>query len=265
MPQGTKVMTLKHTTAILWLLLSALLLASGYLMLRACGLSLGPWSVSWCPINITSPAQESIASLLGQIETLEKQLLQPLQCPAPVKQAEKTEPPPPPVTHPVEPAPPPPVVPAPTPKVEPTQPSEPPPTQPEEPRRPQIGENLRMPTDRKDLSFLEGCWMSISPIKNARTGTPIQIRYCFQNNGRGQVDISQSNGVHCAAPLSAQRNGNTVKIQHGAVPCSDGSGFLESIITCKPKSGEASCDILNYRNGLETSHRVPDGRFKRVE
>ena len=136
---------------------------------------------------------------------------------------------------------------------------------PERGSRSQPGEGLRLPSETRDLSFLEGCWESTSRILEAETSTPVEIRYCFQNNGRGTVEISKSDGAHCTAPIRAQRIGPNLKMRHGAIPCDRGSGFNESIITCKPLNNEASCDVINYRNRREERERVIDGRFRRVE
>lgn len=240
-------MTMKQRTAATWLLFAGLLLASGYLVLRACGLTIGPWTVSWCVVGASTSQTEPIGALLAQVEGLERQLQQQQPCPVP---PDRIAPSPPPVE-------------APTTRPEPV----PAPIQSatEHDIRSQPGEGLRLPSDRRDLSFLEGCWVSTSQIFEMETRTPIEIRYCFQNNGRGTVEISKSDGAHCTAPIRAQRIGPNLKMQHGAIPCDRGSGFNESIITCKPLNNEASCNVINYRNGREERQRVIDGRFRRIE
>ena len=244
-------MTLKQRTAFAWLLLAGVLLVSGYLMLRACGLSIGPWTVSWCVVSSSSSPQEPIVALLAQVEALELQLRQPPPCPVAAPQPEPI-------------APSPPRVEAPAPPLEPVPPLIPQPT-PERPTLPQPGEGLRLPPDRQDLSFLEGCWESASAIVELTTGKPVEIRYCFQNDGRGVVEISKSDGAHCTAPIRAQRIGPNLKMQHGAVPCNQGGGFSEAIITCRPRNVEASCDVINYKNGKISEGRVVDGRFRRTQ
>jgi len=212
-----------------WLVLTGLILAAGWLLLPACGIRLGMWQVSWCPHTAPVVAGESNSMLIAQIDQLEQSLLERAVCPP--------DPPPPPLQSPA------PVTP-----------------------RPRVGDVMQLPSDQADLSFLDGCWESSSELRNTRTGRPIQVKYCFSGGGgRGQVQIS--GGHSCAGSLSSRRDGDSLLITQGSVPCQDNSRFLPASITCRPSGATAKCDIIDEIDGRPEprQNQVIGATFRRIE
>lgn len=204
--------------------------------------------------------REREANLRRELALLNEQLAGKQAACRPVVAAEppKVEPPPPPPPEPApeppppppppEPPPPEPIPPAPLPKTKPEPPPPPPP--PPEPEKPKSGEQLVIPEklkDRNDLAFLEGCWVSITGLREVRSGRPIHHEYCFDRHGNGQVTINIRGGGVCVGPARAAfKAGGKLTIDvPDDVPCEDRNtrAFNHWYVNCRRgDNGTADCN-----------------------
>lgn len=131
-------------------------------------------------------------------------------------------------------------------------------------------ESLRIPEEAKrsgDMSFLAGCWASITTLVNQRTGAPIVAEYCFDANGFGRSIRTEPN-TQCVGPMRARfddRGSLTVEETEMAV-CGDGRRYTQTTVTCSPgENGIAQCTGVNrgardtYSVGLQRKDSRPAG------
>lgn len=145
---------------------------------------------------------------------------------------------------------------------------------PEPTPKPQLAakpeESLRIPEEAKrsgDMSFLAGCWASITTLVNQRTGAPIVAEYCFDANGFGRSIRTEPN-TQCVGPMRARfddRGSLTVEETEMAV-CGDGRRYTQTTVTCSPgENGVAQCTGVNrgardtYSVGLQRKEARPAG------
>lgn len=110
-------------------------------------------------------------------------------------------------------------------------------------------EPLKLPPDamsKGDPSFLNGHWRSRTGLMDSQTGRPLEVEYDIKD-GKGTATIERSDGVKCAAPVTAAIAGGQLTLDQTAVAtCSDGQVFDASKVTCKPgKDGKADCQGLH--------------------
>jgi hypothetical protein len=143
--------------------------------------------------------------------------------------------------------------------------SAPPPPAPPPPR-------ADLPEDRwnrRDLSMLEGCWNSTTPlrIENERTHHVRSVRswqYCFDAHGRGHQSITLEDGDRCEGDMSATFESNGQLQMRDLARCRLGSGpLLLGQLRChRISDSEAQC----RREELEGQKRgqIMEGRFRRA-
>ncbi|GGK27939.1 hypothetical protein [Salinarimonas ramus] len=234
-------MTDKTISVLGWGALAVLLVAAGALLLPACGLRLGPIEMAWCapPARAAAATPEGdLDDLLLQVQALEDALIaRPICDPPPVRRAEA-----------------------------------PPPLEPEpEPDRPQIGDDLVLPDNEGDLSFLQGCWESPqnSNIIQGGTNIPIRVRYCFTgSDGSGTVEILNSRDGDCRGPMQARREGDRLLIEYERAICErNGAAFVPGVIECREGANQATCDLIEIRDGVREprSNQVRDTTLRRID
>ncbi len=114
----------------------------------------------------------------------------------------------------------------------------------ERPKAAKKGEAMQIPEDaakKKDLSFLEGCWRSVTGLKNATTGRPITAEYCFSANGKGYRKITEDDGQICKGPLKARFKGNKLHIDARSASCPDGKNYVSQKVTCESTEHSTQC------------------------
>jgi len=127
------------------------------------------------------------------------------------------------------------------------------PPEPEPAPAPKIDEALRIPEEAKrsgDVSFLTGCWNTITGLINTRTREPIKIEYCFDDKGIGRSTRTEPT-QQCIAPLRASFDaaGNLLIEETAQGVCPDGNYYIPSRVACMPDAdGVAACNGSNSRN-----------------
>ena len=123
--------------------------------------------------------------------------------------------------------------------------------------------------NRRDLSMLEGCWNSYTPlrIENERTHHVRSVRswrYCFDAHGRGHQSITLEDGDRCEGDMSATFESNGQLQMRDLARCRLGSGpLLLGQLRChRISDSEAQC----RREELEGQKRgqIMEGRFRRA-
>lgn len=115
------------------------------------------------------------------------------------------------------------------------------------PQPPKKNEKMYIPEDAKknnDLSFLEGCWQSDSPLFDTTTGKPIEVTYCFDANGRGTRAIQSVSYGRCVGPVRAGFGGGDGDLRMDAddATCAKGSSFGGHLVDCYGKGpGQTQC------------------------
>ncbi|HTR85470.1 MAG TPA: hypothetical protein VMI56_13400 [Reyranella sp.] len=239
----------------LWLAFALLVAASMVVLLRACGLLLGHVAWSFCPAPAFALAPEvrETEVLRARVTTLEVEIArQQLACasvpkapPAPLSLPTEAGPPRPQQTAALKPPPPPP----------------PPP-----PKREPPSSVLKMPDKpTNDLSFLKGCWRTDSFKHDpAQFGEGVST-YCFDENGRGQLDFNRPArpGYACRPPAQARFTGSDLRIDDADTTCTDGSSWWADHLTCRRGSdGVALCSGTSNMAGRTHTwtvqlHRLP--------
>lgn len=131
------------------------------------------------------------------------------------------------------------------------------------------GDVLTLPQESKDLKFLEGCWESSSPIFETNTKEPLQEKFCFAGTeGRGTRTIKfKSKNVTCQVDLIGKRVGMNLEMTSERAPCTNGTHFPPSVITCRSGAEGTRCDIVEYFDGKPEAadQQVRGATFKRVD
>jgi hypothetical protein len=232
---------------VLWLLLAALLSVCGVLTLRAC--DLGPMPLFGGRYCAAAAQRDALAAerarardLEERIREAELRIAEKPACAQPQEPEKRREPPPAPII---------------TPTV--------PPIPPEQ--------QLTVP---KKISELKGCWESIrgdldivSDDEERRLIGKVRECYCFGARGVGEFRMSYSDGAKCRAPITAELDGDVLKIQQPRFHCvwkGQNRGLVPAEIVCHGAGGEgeaASCEYEYlgriHSKGVEQYRRVPLG------
>jgi hypothetical protein len=123
--------------------------------------------------------------------------------------------------------------------------------------------------NRRDLSMLEGCWNSYTPLSLQREENhqPLSVRswqYCFDTHGHGHQTITLDNSDRCEGNLSASFDSSGQLQMRDLERCRFGSGLLRPghVICQRTSDTEAQC----RREDLEGPKRgqFQGGRFRRA-
>ena len=242
-----------------WLLPLLLLLLLFWLLLSALG-----WLPLWLPAScVPQPdrsalqaEQERAGRLESELDSLLRQLREKAELcrPAPPPAPDPAPAPEPPVEQPradvvepffgetpVEPDP----VPAPKPQPAPAPSVQPKPAPKPAPRpAPRKGEEMQIPKDaaqKKDLSFLEGCWSSETGLTSSRTGGPVVVEYCFDKNGRGRRFVREEGGRVCSGPSQARFTNGQLQFDAGPATCPRGGRFVPQRVDCRGSQDRTQC------------------------
>ncbi len=120
---------------------------------------------------------------------------------------------------------------------------------PEQPTPPkQETNNLEIPEDPQDLSFLQGCWDAPTGLINVNNRLPIIIEYCFDASGKGRVKITEldkrgGKPMHnCEGSAIARMKGNRLEIDDHGAKCPDKNNYRGNHVTCfRDKNGDTVC------------------------
>ena len=155
------------------------------------------------------------------------------------------------------------------PKPDPPKP-DPKPVEPKQEKKPEPkqkkGEDMRIPESakkNKDVSFLEGCWDSDPGLVSMNTGEPIDVKYCFDANGRGTRSITMTRSKdRCAGSVRAQFDalGNLIINADGA-PCGRGSSFVPQDVQCTQATGGGKATCYGQERGGKRNKW--DAKFRR--
>ena len=129
-------------------------------------------------------------------------------------------------------------------------------TPPAVPETRQKGEALQIPEEaarKKDLSFLEGCWRSVTGLKNSLTGRPITAEYCFSANGKGHRKVTEDDGKICKGSLKASFSGSKLTIKARSAHCPDGKSYVPQKVICDGTEYSTQCHGLE-RNDDGSDH-----------
>ncbi len=110
--------------------------------------------------------------------------------------------------------------------------------------KPKRGEKMQIPRDaakNNDLSFLEGCWRSVTDLFSSATGEPIEAEYCFSSDGSGRRFIRQQDGSMCSGPARAGFNGRKLNITAPEAHCERGSSYVPQQVQCKGTEKSTRC------------------------
>lgn len=112
---------------------------------------------------------------------------------------------------------------------------------------------LKIDPAQKDLSGLEGCWVSTAPtIINSRTNEALQVVYCFDAGGRtGKMKMNEEGGQSCIGPITARLVNRQLIFESTGAVCPDGNNYPATRVNCRvDASRSARCDIVEYRSGF---------------
>ncbi len=105
------------------------------------------------------------------------------------------------------------------------------------------GEAMQIPKDaakNNDLSFLEGCWRSVTDLYNSTTGERVEMEYCFSGDGSGRRTIRQRDGDICSGPANARFSGSRLDITAQEAYCHRG-GYVPHTVQCKGTEQSTRC------------------------
>ncbi|WP_156898160.1 hypothetical protein [Methylocapsa acidiphila] len=219
----------------IWALAAVLLLAVGFVLLRACDLEIFPlYGHRYC----AAPRSEALAAERSRNAAMQAEL----------RQAELTL--------------------AQKPKCAQPQPLPLPLPQPQP--HPLDPEKLKVP---KKLSELRGCWESvrgdISIVSDDAEQRPIgKVRecYCFGGNGRGIIKLLYTNGVKCRAPIMARLDSDKLRMAYPKFSClfvGKDWGLVPADITCENGDDPNGATCTTYGHGQTRS--VTTEQYRRVE
>ncbi|MDO5537213.1 MAG: SrfA family protein [Desulfovibrionaceae bacterium] len=114
-----------------------------------------------------------------------------------------------------------------------------------ETKKPAKGSTMQIPKDaakNNDLSFLEGCWRSVTELHESLKGTPIVAEYCFEANGRGRRLVYEQDGSVCSGPATARFSGANLDISSARSRCPKGGYYVREKVQCRGSGSSTTCD-----------------------
>ncbi|MBR5050543.1 MAG: hypothetical protein IKX75_04325 [Desulfovibrio sp.] len=132
------------------------------------------------------------------------------------------------------------------------------PVKPEKPEPPVVereiprGELLEIPEQaeqKKDLSFLRGCWASKTSLRNAKTGEAIVMEYCFNEDGKGKRHVRDKRGL-CTGDAQARLENGKLTIESTEAACPGGRGYMKESVQCQGTEQRTQCQGREHdKNG----------------
>lgn len=106
---------------------------------------------------------------------------------------------------------------------------------------PKKGDPLKLPDkDDKSMDFLDGCWNCRTGLTDTR-GNPIRVRFCFGQNGKGQITILDRRGNTFTGTAQAQMQNGKLHIDAGEATSRTSRGSFNGVrIDCTPGAGNAA-------------------------
>ena len=147
-------------------------------------------------------------------------------------------------------------------QVEKVKPVEKPAPKPQETPKSKKNEDLKIPQDaakKKDLSFLEGCWVSETGLFSHPSGVPIVAEYCFDKKGKGRRFVRERNGQVCSGSAKAQFQGTRLEFDAPTAKCPKGGQYVPQDVKCTGSETSTQC----HGNELGGKRLKWDARFKR--
>lgn len=136
------------------------------------------------------------------------------------------------------------------------------PPKPKETPAPKKNEDLKIPEEavkKKDLSFLEGCWVSETGLFSHPSGEPITAEYCFDKKGKGRRFVRERNGQVCSGTAQARFQGTRLEFDAPIAKCPRGGQYVPQDVKCTGSESRTQCHG-NERGGKGLKW---DARFKR--
>ena len=102
-------------------------------------------------------------------------------------------------------------------------------------------EELVIPKDVHDTSFLTGRWLCATGLFNSKTQEPVQVEFVFDAQGQGKGNIYEKNEV-CSGSAQAVLKDGVLKIEHDALLCAKSrSSYSPNAIVCTNVQGKTEC------------------------
>lgn len=208
---------------VLWVAFALLVVATLFVLLRACGLVLpgfGSWhrvGFAYCSARAT-PAQTDEDRTRGLRELARQLELRVVQ-----QQATCLAQLPPPV-----------VPPKPAPQPQEAAKPEPPKPEPQKEAAKPTPQLQLPPKPTNDMSFLKGCWRT-DPFQHRPDSPKGVSTYCFDEKGKGTLEYKHvDNPTHvCRPSATASYEGQQLRIQDSNITCTDGTGWFADHLDCR--------------------------------
>lgn len=143
---------------------------------------------------------------------------------------------------------------------------EPKPAPKPKPQKQARGEDMRIPENakkNKDVSFLEGCWDSDPGLVSMNTGEPIDVKYCFDANGRGTRTVTMTRSRdRCVGSVRANFDAlGNLNINADGAACGKGGSFVPQDVQCSQASGGGKATCYGQERGGRRNKW--DAKFRR--
>ena len=107
-------------------------------------------------------------------------------------------------------------------------------------------EELVIPDEVVDTSFMHGRWLCDTGLINSTTLEPVQVEFVFDKNGNGTSTVYEKND-RCSGKAAATFENNILHIEHDNLKCekTDG-GYVKNTINCQKNNlGKTECTGVN--------------------
>lgn len=107
-------------------------------------------------------------------------------------------------------------------------------------------QQLVIPENAKDTSFLAGSWMCETGLRNSRTGEPIRFLFTFDKEGKGKGIVLERND-RCTGDAQATLEDGKLRLDLGKQECANSkSAYSAEIIECtNANSATTTCKGLS--------------------